>query len=168
VMRGQVQAGDQGQVSLSDSVSIVLKDLGKLKPPELVAELIRVIDVARDAGLTLPQLGQPALAEFQLSQPEAAQEKAYAEAMKDARSGAERLARLAGVKLGEVHAVQVISEQPTDRPAIPGVPAAYALLLGLGQSTASGKIASQQLAPISVEVKLRVLYHIAGAQTSHE
>ena len=78
--------------------------------------MLKVLDTARDSGLTLgdgqprnynyyPQPPPPSLIVFKIADTSAMGEDAYKQAMEDAKTRAQKLADLAGVKLGPILSV---------------------------------------------------------------
>jgi uncharacterized protein YggE len=89
--------------------------------------ILKVVDTARDSGLVIGagnpqnyyqmqmmmQTGQGSgLATFKIPDPSALRAEAYKKAMDDARAKAQRLAELAGAKLGRIVSVQEGSAPP--------------------------------------------------------
>jgi len=121
-MQGRGAAGGKQKVQVSEQLKLTLKDADKLDKDALMDTVLKVLDAGRDAGLTIgpPSAGglaqmiqmqmggaqQASLVAFRLADPEAVREKAYQQAMEDAKSKAKRLADLAGVKLGRILSVQ--------------------------------------------------------------
>jgi uncharacterized protein YggE len=107
-------------IDISRSIRVVLKDIQDMPEEELMATIGRVLDTAKDAGATIGpasdasallarmygQQMSAAIATFVLDDAGELREKAYRNAMEQARTRAERLAALAHVKLGPVLSVQ--------------------------------------------------------------
>jgi len=159
----QPKAGDK--VAVQERLKITLGAVDKREPEKLLEELTRVVDAAKDAGVTIgsgPQGmmaiqlsgGKPApLATFKLSNTDALREKAYQAAIDDARARAGRLAEMAGGRLGEVISIQ---EAVTPASSSGGEMNAYLALLG--QAAGQSKDTSPELTPIPVSVTLTVQF----------
>lgn len=130
VFAGQPQPTITPKVTVTEPLTITIKGADQIEEEELVKRIIRLIDAGKDSGLAIgtssmdartriiqAQMGMATndgLAAFKLVGAEEARKKAYEEAMKNARTSAERLASLAGVKLGKVVSV---TEQPNAQAA---------------------------------------------------
>jgi uncharacterized protein YggE len=121
MMRGQMPTTAKQRVQVTEPLRLVIKGVDKMSDEELMNTVLKVIDAGRDAGLTvggampqnyyqmqmMMQRGDAqGMASFKIENAVDLREKAYAKAIDDARAKAERLARLAGVKLGKVTSVQ--------------------------------------------------------------
>src|SRR5262249_18310923 len=117
MMRGQQVVSTKQKVSVTEQLKIVLKEADKMEQPALMDTMLKVLDTAKDSGLTLgdgtprnvnyyPPPPGPALINFKITDVTALREQAYKQAMDDARSRAQKLAELAGVKLGKILAVR--------------------------------------------------------------
>ncbi|MFO1091798.1 MAG: SIMPL domain-containing protein [Planctomycetaceae bacterium] len=125
-MRGMPPAEDATQkLSLSETLTLQLK-IAALSTQDLLQTLVKIVDAGKDAGLTIgpptksmyemqiaAQMGnsQSPLAAFKLEDVATAKGQAYEAAITDARSQAERLANLAGVKLGKVTAIREVTDR---------------------------------------------------------
>ncbi len=162
-MRGMaVQTGNNRQrVAVIEQMKIRLKDLDKLKDDTLMETVLKVLDTARDAGLTVgpkqmspyyqPQVQAPSIVTFKIQDISELREQAYKLAMDDARAKAERLAKLSNVKLGRVVTVQDNNNQ---RPAQPQV-----VYYGMVQ-TGEDELASGSFSEITMKVVLNVQFEI--------
>ena len=123
MMQGNAAPAGKSRVTVNEQLKIVLSGVEKLSDEELMDTVLKVLDTGRDAGL---QIGAPTprnyyemqmlanrggaattgLVSFKLTNPDALREQAYKQAMADARKKAERLASLAGVKLGRIVSVK--------------------------------------------------------------
>ncbi len=107
-------------LNVSEPLSIRIDGIDKLTNEEIMETLVKILDAGKDAGITLgAKAGQPAynpytggyntsgtaLARFRLSDVEGARQKAFEDAMKNASRQGERLAKLAGLKLGKVRSI---------------------------------------------------------------
>ena len=121
MMRGMAPTTSKQRVQVTEPLRLVIKDVDKMNDEDLMNTVLKVIDAGRDAGLTvggpMPQnyyqmqimmqqgTGQ-GLANFKVADPTPLREQAYARAIENAQAKAERLARLAKVKLGRVTSVR--------------------------------------------------------------
>ncbi len=131
MMQGNAAGPSKQQVQVAEQLKIVLSGLDKLKDEELMETVLKVIDTGRDAGLVIGRAPRNyyemqmmynsgaqggALVTFLLADADALREQAYKAAMADARGRAERLANLAGVKLGKIVAAATRSPAPRTTP----------------------------------------------------
>jgi uncharacterized protein YggE len=173
MMNGNAMAGGVKQrVTVAEQITVVLGGLDRLKDEELMDTVLRVLDTGRDGGL---QIGPPQprnyyevqmmynsgrandgkLVAFVIADPEALRDAAYKAAMADARRRAERLAALAGVKLGRIVSVRdqgAGAPMTVQMPGMAGQPVAEA-----------GRLSSGVFSEIPVRVNLSVQFEIAGA-----
>jgi uncharacterized protein YggE len=126
-MRGMPPAEDATQkLSLSETLTLKLLKIDALSTQDLLQTLVKIVDAGKDAGLTIgpppksmyelqiaAQSGnaQSPLAAFKLNDVGAVKGQAYEAAILDARTQAERLAKLAGVKLGKVTAIREVTQK---------------------------------------------------------
>ncbi len=173
VMQGNAAPGGKQRIAVTEQLKITIIGLDKLKEDELMDTVLKVLDTGRDAGLVI---GRPSprnyyemqayynsggggtgnLVNFKLTDTEALREQSYKAAMEDARKKAERLAALAGVKLGRVvsikEAVSVGGNNPQN-----AVMAAYGVL----SPTETNEISTGVFKEVSVKVNLAVQFEIA-------
>lgn len=122
VMGNGVDATIKGKVQVTERLRVVLKNIDKLEPAALTETLVKALDAMKDAGLVMGEVptnyyeiqmmmrsGKSGSVQFKLTEPAPLRDKAYAQAMEEARAKAQRLAQLAGGKLG---AVMAVSESP--------------------------------------------------------
>jgi uncharacterized protein YggE len=170
MMQGRVGAVGKSKVQASESLKLVLKDVDKMPPEKLMDLVMKVIDTGRDAGL---QVGPPTpqnyyqyqmmmqngqgqgMLLFKINDSASMRDQAYKQAMDDAKSRAQRLAELAGVKLGRIVAVR-----DTAAPRHPQAPNPYAE--NGGASEEPSDLSSQLLTDIPLKVTLTVQYEIAA------
>jgi uncharacterized protein YggE len=163
-------ASAKAQVQISSMLRLRLDGI-RDKSPEQVMEMVgKLLDVAQDSGSTLgPSQEEMAMAwrygyaptgamvRFVVRDLAALREEAYELAVSDARSRAERLARLNGVKLGPVLSVQELEvsgdESVLNQPNYPryNPPAA---------TNDGPQITSESFAEIPFRVKLLVRFSI--------
>ena len=116
--RGQVQPDVVSKLAVSEVLEIRLGSISEMDNETLLKTVSSIMDACEDAGLEVGPTSQdryqmqmrggisPMLATFRLSSIEAVENDAYEKAMKDAMAEGQRLARLAGVKLGDVISVR--------------------------------------------------------------
>jgi uncharacterized protein YggE len=121
-MRGMAAPATGQKVRLSETMRIVLAHTDKLGADELMDKLLKILDVAKDAGFQIGSAqatnyyeamiraqegdtGNSATVSFRLPDPAPLRDKAYQAAIDDAKAKAQKLAELAGGKLGRVIAV---------------------------------------------------------------
>jgi uncharacterized protein YggE len=118
MMRGQVVQGGNQKVQVKENERIVLANADKLEQDALLDTVLKILDTAKDAGF---QVGTPLpsnyyeiqqmggqgnnIVAFRLPDLEPLREQAYKSAVEDAKAKAQRIADLAGVKLGRILAV---------------------------------------------------------------
>jgi uncharacterized protein YggE len=173
MMQGNAGVAGKSRVTVNEQLKLTLAGLGKLKEEELLDTVLKILDTGRDAGL---QIGRPTprnyyemqmyynsgqgntggLVAFKLIDADALREQAYKQAMDDARKKAERLANLAGVKLGRIvsvkDAVQIGSGNPQQ--------ATMMAMYGIAPQEQT-ELTSGVFKEISVRVSLAVQFEIA-------
>jgi uncharacterized protein YggE len=110
------------QIEVGSTLRARLVDVGKMPTEELMSTIGKLLDAAQDSGTGLGlsdsdmmamrywgNVRQSSLVKFIVTNIGEIREKAYDQAVADARKRAERLARLNGVKLGTVLAVDEIA-----------------------------------------------------------
>jgi len=163
-----IQAQQQNQdvprrYGVTEQVRLVLKDADKLEATKLVETVLRLIDTARESGLTIGQLNinqvnayssasvpPPPLVVCKSANDAAVREQAYKAAMEDARKKASALAELSGVKIGKVVGVEEME--------------------GPGQNASAGQmgqkntesLSAELLGELSLNVKLGVRFEIVN------
>lgn len=174
MMNGNAAPAGKQRVTVSEQLKLTLSGVDKLKDEELMDTVLKVLDTGRDAGL---QVGKPSprnyyemqmsynsgnaaaagLVAFKLTDTDALREKAYKAAMDDARKKAERLATLAGVKLGRIVSVR-------DAVAVSGANpqnVAMMAMYGVVAPQDGNDLTSGVFKEISVKVNLAVQFEIA-------
>lgn len=102
------------RIVVTETIRLVLKDVEGMDNVKVMDLLLRLVDTARDNGLQVGgsdqpgQPGRPTSVVYRLSNPSALKERAYKQAMEDARSRASALAELSGAKLGRIVSVREI------------------------------------------------------------
>jgi uncharacterized protein len=120
-MRGMAVPNTTQKVRLSETSRVVLAHADKLEPDELLEKLLKILDVAKDAGFVLgpapasnyiemqirAQEGEAGSATVSFRLPDAStlRDQAYQAAIDDAKAKAQKLADLSGGKLGRIVAV---------------------------------------------------------------
>jgi uncharacterized protein YggE len=124
------------QVEVGSTLRARLTGVNKLPVEELMSSIGKMLDAAQDSGGTLGMSeadtmmmgyygwGMPntSLVKFIVSNVKEPREKAYENAVTDARNRAERLARLSGVKLGAVVAIDELKANANNRQFFYGPP----------------------------------------------
>jgi uncharacterized protein YggE len=167
-MRGMPPAEDSTQkLSLSETLTLKLLKIDALSTQDLLQTLVKIVDAGKDAGLTIgpppksmyelqiaAQTGnaQSPLAAFKLADVASVKGQAYEAAILDARTQAERLANLAGVKLGRVTAIREV----TDKKSGPDFNPYYGWMMAKKEP----EYVSSGLAEIAVAVVLEVEFAI--------
>jgi len=120
IMRGMAVANSPQSVHLSETSRILLVHADKLAPDELLEKVLKIVDVAKDAGfqfgpapatnywelqMRAQEGGNSPTVSFKLHDSAPLRERAYKAALDDARTKAEKLAELSGAKLGRTLSV---------------------------------------------------------------
>jgi uncharacterized protein YggE len=168
-LQGQPQPPAADKLAVQEQVTVTLSGVDAMKPEELLQTITRIIDAAKDAGVTMGastpksmieiQLrgSKPAaLATFKLSKPDELRQKAYAAALEQARAKAQRLAGLAGLKLGEIVSIRETAAAGQDDKSGMG---AYFAMFGMGASSAPD-YSAPEMRSIPVSVSLNVQFGI--------
>lgn len=168
---GGAAAGAKQQVQIIEQIRLTLKDVDKLEGEKALETVLKVLDAARDAGLTIgsdanasnyyeaqmmSQSGMgPSMVSFHLPDSKALEAEAYKNAVADARGKAEKLAQQIGEKLGRVHSVSD-AQKPGNRPQT------YVMYNygSLDRSEEDG-LKSNLFGEIPVKVSLTVQYELA-------
>ncbi len=122
-VNGMPQAPGKNQVEVASVLRVRLKEIRDIPPDELLKTIGKLLDVAQDAGVTIgPTAAEVArnmrfgnntntstLVRFVVADLAEIREKAYEQAVADARLRATRLAKLNNVKLGAAISVQEIA-----------------------------------------------------------
>jgi uncharacterized protein YggE len=174
-----LQAGQANQPKAADKVAfqerltVTLAGIDTMNADDLLHAITRIVDAIKDAGVPIGtgpkslmemQLGggkSAALATFRLSNPEVPRQQAYESALKQARATAERLAKLAGVELGEIVSIRETAAAAKDGEPGGGGMAALLGLMG-GASGDRTEYTSAEFQNIPVTVRLSVQFAIKG------
>ncbi len=170
---GGPQEAGATPVEVSRSLRLVLKGANNLKDAQLVALLGKLLDTAKDTGVRVSESAESALVTrlmgigaasgagltFVVQDSESLRQEAYEAALAQARNRAERLAKLAGAKLGRVLSIEEHEAAPSSEV---GVQAAVisAVYGSLAKGTADNRLTSDKLGPIPLRVSLRVRFAI--------
>jgi uncharacterized protein YggE len=123
VMRGMAAPATGQKVRLSETMKITLAHADKIAADELMDKLLKILDVAKDAGFQIGQSpasnyyeamiraetgdsGSGATVSFRLPDSSALRDKAYQAAIDDAKTKAQKLADASGAKLGRIASVR--------------------------------------------------------------
>jgi hypothetical protein len=120
INRGQSVAAVKPRVQVVEKEKIILANVEKMEPEALLDLVLKVLDVAKDAGFTVGQAtqqeyyshgyrqqsGQGSVVSFKLPDATALRDRAYKQALEEAKTKAAKLAELSGVKLGPVVSIQ--------------------------------------------------------------
>lgn len=121
MMRGQTPTNTKQMIQVTEQLDLTLAGADKLSDEDLMNTILKIVDTARDAGLTvgpgapktyqqmmtMAQTGQGSgLVRFKVADAAPVRAQAYQRGMDDARAKAQRLADLAGAKLGRIVAVR--------------------------------------------------------------
>jgi uncharacterized protein YggE len=185
MMRGMpVAMTSRMQVSIASTLRLQLTNVENVPADELMKTIGKILDVAQDAGagigpsqeeLTMAyrrgwNTDQAPMVLFVLRDIGMLREQAYTKAMEDARSRAGRLAKLSGVRLGPVLAVQEIMVAGDDMSSsYPQHYPAYAQHYAANPSLSAAlddapQITSPTFAEIPVRVKLLVRFSMEPAE----
>jgi uncharacterized protein YggE len=108
------------RVQISERLELTLKNADKMEPDKLLETVLKLIDTSRDAGIAIgpppatnyyqmqieaQNGGASSLVQFKIPDISDLQAQAYKQAIADARTKAQRIADLTGVKLGKVVSV---------------------------------------------------------------
>jgi uncharacterized protein YggE len=174
MMQGNPSPGGKQRVTVTEQLKLVLSDLDKLKEEELMDTVLKVLDTGRDAGLQIGRAaprnyyemqmmynngggGAGPLVSFKLKKPDALREDAYKQAMDDARKKAERLASLAGVKLGRILSVKDWGAANINNPQQQAMMA----MGGFNMTVEEAALTSGVFTEIGVKVNVAVQFEIA-------
>lgn len=173
-MRGMPAPENTAQkLSLSEPLTLRLTGIDKLSTEELLETLVKIVDAGKDAGMAIgpppksmyelqiaAQTGQStesALAAFKLEGVDQLKQQAYQAAVSDARERAERLAALAGVKLGKVTSIR---ETPTSDDSKARYNPYYGYMMANSSDGSEKQYVSSGLTEITVSVVLHVEFAI--------
>lgn len=175
IMRGQAVQSQTQKVQVRENSRIILKNTDKLETDALLDTVLKILDTAKDAGFTVgpptPSSyyelqvsgGQPSsIVTFRLPELSSVREKAYQSAVEDARAKAQKIADLAGVKLGRILAVTEGEKTDTASPTT-----SLSMLVrvmnggGVKSEPVQKGIAGATSGELTMRVNLTVLFEIA-------
>ncbi|WP_417384063.1 SIMPL domain-containing protein [Gimesia sp.] len=172
MMRGMaVNNTDSQELSVSETLKLRVTGIDKLSSQELLEMIVRIVDSGKDAGVIIgndtspsvpgtynPSKARNTMATFKVTDVEKLKEAAYEQAVKDARTQAEKLAKLTGVKLGKVISIDGVGDSQKNAAAISNqMLAQYLASAGVNQTEEQ---ASTLLKAIPIAVAVRVTYSI--------
>jgi len=169
IWQGQAPQQIEGEVRVSEALRITIAGIEQMEEQALMDMLIRVLDTAKESGLTTGaavtqrkrqvMYGQSidtALATFSVEDPAALRRQASEAAVADARAQAQRLAELTGVELGAIEAIT-----PQEASSDKQVNAIY--VYGMGQEPDDrDQHSREQFGSIEVQAALQVRFAIRG------
>ena len=174
MMRGMaVPAGTNQKVRIVENSRITLVNTDKLDPDALLDKVLKILDVAKDAGfqvgpappgnyqemvMRMQGMQQDSgIVAFKLPDSSAAHDKAYEAAIEDARGKAQRLAELAGVKLGRVISVQEKASDDNNS----GANVVYPWGFGAKNTEKDTAVSGSTSGDLALHVNLTVRFEIA-------
>ena len=160
------------QVEVGSTLRARLKGIDKLPLEELMSNVGKLLDAAQDSGATLGMSesemmmrwnwgwqSNSSLVKFIVTNANDAREKAYELAVNDAKKRADRLARLSGVKLGVVVAIDEIGNDSG------GGPYYYYRPNDQDETQHKDEVVAETMSGGKIKVKLRVRFAIAPGAT---
>lgn len=162
------------KLTVSEPLVIRLEGVAQMETEPLLETLVKIIDAGKDAGIVIG--AQPAnplmyqysrqqsapLALFKLEDVNRLKQQAYEEAMQQARAQAERLAELAGAKVGPVTSIREIDPESEGESA--AVDSYWAMMFQMMNEEGDKKFSSSDLKEIPVPVTLRVEFAIVNGK----
>ncbi|REK07889.1 MAG: DUF541 domain-containing protein [Planctomycetota bacterium] len=159
-------------VGFQEELTVTLSGVDKMQAEDLLRSLTLIIDAAKDAGVNLSaspismiqaqfQGAKPtSLATYRLSQPDAAKQQAYEAALASARAKAERLAQLAGLKLGDIVSIRETAPGAQGDDDNGGMMGAYLTLMTGAAGKEKTEYTSGEFKKIPVAASLSVQFDI--------
>tara|TARA_R110002095_G_scaffold191382_2_gene168959 strand:+ start:3327 stop:4193 length:867 start_codon:yes stop_codon:yes gene_type:complete len=172
MMRGMPVNNTQAQeLSVSETLKLRLTGIDKLNSQELLETIVKIVDSGKDAGVVIGNDTTPAIpgsynaskarntmATFKITNVDQLKEQAYEKAIQDAKTQAEKLARLTGVKLGKV--ISINGEEDGNKSTNAVYKQIMAQYIAAGITSQSDEQASSLFKAIPVSVAVRVTYSI--------
>jgi uncharacterized protein YggE len=161
------------EVQLRRKLVVTCSNIRDMEEEALLQLVAKLLDVAQDAGGKIgnqpefnpyyynPYNRSGGMVRFVLDDYDATQEKAYSEAIADARAKATRLAKLSGVELGPVAGVREVVT-PGDKPAT------MAMGQGSDEEVPRKRLESSRFQEIPVRVELQVRFDLVGTPPRRE
>ena len=176
MMQGNAAPAGKQRVSITEQLKLNLTVAERYKDEELMDMVLKVLDTGRDAGLVIGRAPprnyyemqmyynsggaqQGSLVSFKLVETDGLREQAYKLAMDDAKKKAERLANLAGVKLGRIISVKDAVAVGGSNNSGPQM--AMMAMYGVAAPPEQQELTSSVFKEISVKVNLAVQFEIA-------
>ena len=174
MMRGMSTTPGKVQVEVLEQMKLTITGVDTLEPEQMMDTVLRVVDTSRDAGLAVGpavptnyyqynyyyQNENSSLVSFRIDDPAALREQAYELAMDDARAKAQRLADLAGVKLGRILSIKDAVPVSDSSGQNAYMMAAY----GMPTRTDDKDLTSSTFSEIALKVHLTVQFAIAEGE----
>jgi len=171
-MNGNPVTGNQ-QLQVSEPLAIKISGIEKMSTEELIEMLVKVVDAGKDAGIVVGakqpsmiemQLGigstGTSLATFSLSNVDSLEEAANKAAIENARTKAEQLAKLSGVKLGPIVSIKP-GTPPEDEDSANNMQGYYAMIYGIAsEANKTAGYSSSELREISVRAAFQIEFSI--------
>jgi hypothetical protein len=171
--RGMPATNTKAKVEISSALQLRLSGIRDLTAEQVMETVGKLLDTAKDSGASIGptqaemsmawRYGQQAnstLVRFIVRDLNKLREEAYENAVHDARTRAQRLAKLNGIKLGEVLSVQEMQVSGDDQPIVT-TPWGQQMP---GKKSREPEISSEQFAEIPFRVKLLVRFTILPAE----
>ncbi|HEY2759387.1 MAG TPA: SIMPL domain-containing protein [Pirellulales bacterium] len=170
-MQGNNGMPPKQEVAISKTLRVTIQGIDKLQEEDVIALVAKLLDVAKDAGLSVSGAntngatgadGQPlpdALVQFVADDLVIARKEATDKAFQQAKEKAQHIADLAGVRLGAAAAVEELSSVGgnSDESGTEDVQSAIYSLVG-GPAEGLGHIQSNSLGEMPLRVNLRVRF----------
>jgi len=179
IMNGMPQTPSKTQIDVSSTIRVRLSNIRDMPEDELIKTVGRLIDAAQDSGVTIGPspaevmrnarfgnyMNNTSAVRFIVADLSELREKAYEQAVADARARATRLAKLNQVRLGSalsVHEIQVAGDPPGSTNSTVNAYVYYGAAQQLTGPEEIGepKIVSPSVSGIPVQVKLQVRFAI--------
>ena len=168
--RGMPATTVKAKVEISSALQLRLAGIHDLTAEQVMETVGKLLDTAKDSGATIGptqaemnmawRYGQQAnstLVRFIVRDLNKLREQAYENAVEDARARAKRLAKLNGIKLGEVLGVQEVQVSGDDQQV---VTTPWGQTMPASKKPREPEISSEQFAEIPFRVKLLVRFGI--------
>jgi hypothetical protein len=176
IMRGMAVPNTTQKVRLTETSRIVLAHADKLEPDELLDKLLKILDVAKDAGFQIGPAPATNYLEMQLRAQEggeggatvsfklpdstALREKAYEAAIDDSRTKAQKLAELSRAKLGRILSVHEEGSGKSDSDVAPMIMYFYGALGNKGAAE-DKSLSNSTSGDLTLHVNLTVQFEMA-------
>jgi uncharacterized protein len=172
VVQGNNANAPKQEVAISKTLRVTIQGIDKLSEEDVIALVAKLLDVAKDAGLSVNGAnmngatgpdGQPlpdALVQFVADDLSAARKEATDKAFQQAKEQAQHIADLAGVRLGAAAAVEELSSAggSGDESVTEGDLQTAIYNLVSGPASGTGQIKSSSLGEMPLRVNLRVRF----------